>query len=254
MNYLNNFSDFTGKYSPVGVFDSGYGGLTILNYIKNQFPDYDFIYLGDNSRAPYGNLSDSNIINYSKQSIDYLFSLGCCKVIIACNTASSKKELNIKNTINIIKPTIDFISNFDNVAVLSTTSTFESGVYNSSSLIVKDCPMWVSLIESGYHNTFAGKEIIKKDLKDLFRDNPEIETILLGCTHFNLLKNYIGEIYPNVKILTQDKILSEYLKISDINCSKNGTIKYLTTEDPGEFDEEAKEFLGLTINSERIYL
>jgi len=252
MNYLNKFSDF-GKYSPVGVFDSGYGGLTILNSIKNQFPDYDFIYLGDNSRSPYGNLSDSDVINYSKQAIDYLFSLGCCKVIIACNTASSKKELNTENTISIVQPTIEFISKFDKIAVLST-STFESGVYNIPGVVVKDCPMWVSLIESGYHNTLSGKEIIKKDLKDLFRDNPDIEVILLGCTHFNLLKNYIKEIYPDLKILSQDKILSDYLKVSDINCSKSGTIKYLTTEEPKEFDQESKEFLGLQINSERIYL
>jgi len=251
MNYISNFGSFLGKYSPIGVFDSGYGGLTILKELKQRHPDYDFIYLGDNSRSPYGNLSDTEVINNSKQAISYLFNIGCCEVIIACNTASSKKELIGKNIISIITPTLEQISKFDNLGVLATTSTVNSGVYNKPGITQKDCPLWVSLIESGYHKTKSGEEIIKKDLQELFRLNPNIKNILLACTHFNLVKDIISKFYPQIRIITQDKILADYLS-SD--CSKNGTVKYLTTEDSNEFDSECKDFIGMNINSERVFL
>jgi glutamate racemase len=256
MNHLNSFDNFN-KNSPIGIFDSGYGGLVILNKLQSSFPDIDFIYLGDNLRAPYGNLPDNKVIEYSTQAIEYLFSLGCCKVILACNTASSKKELLKNNIIGIIEPTIKKLNNITNnkhIGILATKNTIDSNVYKSLDGVVNQqaCPLWVSLIENGLYKTPSGLEIINKDLKSLLDKDSEIDTILLGCTHFNLISDIIQSIVGDINIVSQDDVLIDYVR--DIKCSKNGYTKYLTTQNSKEFDIESNELLNRNIKSETIYL
>lgn len=252
MKHLKLFLEFNQEYKPIGIFDSGYGGLFILVSIKKQLPKTDFIFLGDNLTAPYGELPKSEIKSLTHKGINKLKELGCQTVIVACNTACT--VLNDSNVINIIKPTIDFVSQMDYnyLGILGTTTTIQSNIYQEAlpNSIGLDCPNWATLVETGEYNTERGLQIIQSDLRKLFRLNSHIDTILLACTHYIILKDIIAEFYPDVVLISQDEIISDL--VTNLDCSINGSCQYLTTGDSEEFDNETSELLGINIKSKKI--
>ena len=269
---------------PIGVFDSGYGGLTVLADIRDRLPRYDYLYLGDNARAPYGSRSFEVVYEYTLEAVNELFSRGCSLVILACNTASAKALRTIqqndlpkidskKRVLGVIRPSTEIIGDLTktgHVGILATEGTVKSesylielSKYSPQTKVVQfACPMWVPLIENQQHETDAGKLFIKNDVNQLLVKDPEIDVIVLACTHYPILKEFIESIVPpTIKVVSQGKIvaqkLEEYLsKHSDIeiNCSKNGLVKFLTTENSLEFDRKASVFFGNTIESVHIKL
>jgi glutamate racemase len=269
--------------NPIGVFDSGYGGLTILSEIRKNLPEYDFLYLGDNARAPYGNRSFEIVYEYTLEAVKLLFNQGCHLVILACNTASAKALRTIqqqdlphlaphKRVLGVIRPSaeeIGLLTHTKHVGILATEGTVQSQSYVmelqkfSPEIVVNQhaCPLWVPLIENHKHDSAAGKEIISEDLKTLLAKDTKIDAIVLGCTHYPLVQNYLQSIVnKEIKIISQGAIvvkkLQEYLKNHpeiDSNCSKNGTVKYLTTEENHIFDQNAASFLGIEVHSESIH-
>lgn len=269
--------------TPIGVFDSGYGGLTILSEIRKKMPEYDFLYLGDNARAPYGNRSFEIVYEYTLEAVKLLFNQGCHLVILACNTASAKALRTIqqqdlphlaphKRVLGVIRPSaeeIGLLTHTKHVGILATEGTVQSQSYVmelqkfSPEIVVNQhaCPLWVPLIENHKHDSAAGKEIISEDLKALLAKDPKIDAIVLGCTHYPLVQNYLQSIVnQEIKIISQGSIvakkLQEYLKNHpeiDSNCSKNGNVKYLTTEENHIFDQNAASFLGIEVQSESIH-
>lgn len=252
MKHLKLFLEFNQEYNPIGIFDSGYGGLFILESIKKQLPESDFIFLGDNLTAPYGKLPKSEIKSLTNKGIDKLKQLGCKTIIVACNTACT--VLDDSDVINIIKPTINFVSQIDYnyLGILGTTTTIKSNIYQEAlpNSIGLDCPNWATLVETGEYNSESGLQIIKSDLERLFELNNQIDTILLACTHYIILKDIIAEFYPDVKLISQDEIIADLVTNSD--CSKNGNCKYFTTGDSEEFDDETRELLGINIKSKTV--
>lgn len=272
------------KDGPIGVFDSGYGGLTVLSDIHERLPQYDFLYLGDNARAPYGTRSFDVVYEYTLEAVNELFSRGCALVILACNTASAKALRTIqkndlpktdpsKRVLGVIRPTTEVIGDLTrtgHVGILATEGTVNSESYiielakysPQTKVVQHACPMWVPLIENHQHKTAAGQLFIQDDVKTLLDKDPEIDVIVLACTHYPILKEYIQSIVPNsVNVISQGKIvaekLEEYLKKhSEIEskCSKSGQIDFLTTEKASEFDKNASIFFGETIMSTHIKL
>jgi glutamate racemase len=270
--------------APIGVFDSGVGGLTILKNFRQELPQYDYIYIGDNARAPYGTRSFEVIYEYTLEAVEKFFSMGCSLVILACNTASAKALRTIqqkdlpgmgthKRVLGVIRPTTENISQYTtskHVGILATQGTVKSESYVieihkfSPDIIVTQeaCPMWVPLVEGNEYETEGGKYFIQKHLDQLFKKDPKIDTLVLGCTHYPLLINEIKKYIPaGVKIISQGEIVAHQLKDYlgrypeiEKNCSKNGTIKYFTTEDPENFKEKAGIFLEEKIEVEHIQL
>ena len=268
--------------APIGVFDSGYGGLTVLSEIRKILPEYDFIYLGDNARAPYGNRSFDVVYDFTLEAVNFLFSKGAPLVIIACNTASAKALRSIqqndlpkisseKRVLGVIRPSTEEIGALTytkHVGILGTTGTIQSGSYEIElkkfapeiTVTQHACPMWVPLIENNRHNSIAGKMFIEEDVKALMEKDPLIDTIILACTHYPVIKTYIQEILGNkVKVVAQGPIVAEklvdYLKRHlEIECklTKNGTIRYFTTENNLVFNEKASQFLEEMIHSEHV--
>jgi glutamate racemase len=268
--------------TPIGVFDSGYGGLTVLSEIRKILPEYDFIYLGDNARAPYGNRSYDVVYDFTLEAVNFLFSKGAPLVIIACNTASAKALRSIqqndlpqisseKRVLGVIRPSteeIGALTNTKHVGILGTTGTIQSGSYEIElkkfapeiTVTQHACPMWVPLIENNRHNSIAGKMFIEEDVKALMEKDPLIDTIILACTHYPVIKTHIQEILGNkVKVVAQGPIVAEklvdYLKRHlEIECklTKNGTIRYFTTENNLVFNEKASQFLEEMIHSEHV--
>jgi glutamate racemase len=268
--------------APIGVFDSGYGGLTVLSELRKILPEYDFIYLGDNARAPYGNRSYDVVYDFTLEAVNFLFSKGAPLVIIACNTASAKALRSIqqndlpkisseKRVLGVIRPSteeIGALTNTKHVGILGTTGTIQSGSYEIElkkfapeiTVTQHACPMWVPLIENNRHNSNAGKMFIEEDVKALMDKDPLIDTIILACTHYPVIKTHIQEILGNkVKVVAQGPIVAEklvdYLKRhQEIECklTKNGTIRYFTTENNLVFNEKASQFLEEMIHSEHV--
>ncbi|MEY4571529.1 MAG: glutamate racemase [Bacteroidota bacterium] len=271
------------KKSPIGVFDSGYGGLTILSEIRKRLPEYDFLYLGDNARAPYGNRSFEIVYEYTLEAVKLLFEQGCHLVILACNTASAKALRSIqqqdlptlapqKRVLGVIRPSteeIGLLTATKHVGILATEGTVQSKSYElelqkfAPDIIVNQhaCPLWVPLIENHKHNSEAGKKIISEDLFTLLAKDSKIDTIVLGCTHYPLVQNYLETLVESkIKIVSQGAIVADKLALYlqnhpeiDLNCSKNGTIKYWTTEESRIFDQNAASFLGIEIQSKSIH-
>jgi glutamate racemase len=269
--------------SPIGVFDSGYGGLTILSEIRKKLPEYDYLYLGDNARAPYGNRSFDIVYEYTLEAVKLLFSRGCHLVILACNTASAKALRTIqqqdlpsldpnKRVLGVIRPSTEEIvqlTKSKHVGVLATEGTVQSRSYIlelqkfAPEIVVNQhaCPLWVPLIESNKHNSDAGKNIISEDVFTLLSKDPKIDTIVLGCTHYPLVQDFLESLVStNVKIVSQGDIvarkLDHYLKNHaeiEKKCSKNNSVHYLTTEDSKVFNENAARFLGINIQSETVH-
>lgn len=270
--------------SPIGIFDSGYGGLTILSDLKKRLPEYDYLYLGDNARAPYGPRSFDVVYQFTLEAVNYLFEQGCELVILACNTASAKALRTIqqndlplmaphKRVLGVIRPTSEVIGNYSenkHVGILATEGTIKSDSYRLEiakffpelEINQKSCPMWVPLIENQLHEEEGGKWFIKRDIQRLLEKDPKIDTLLLGCTHYPLVAPIVREIVgEGVKVITQGEIVADSLKVyldrhSSMNqrCSKNGTITYLTTETAEDFDKRASTFLKEPIRSNHVIL
>ena len=264
---------------PIGIFDSGYGGLTVMKEIIRQLPEYDYIYLGDNARAPYGNRSFDTVYQYTLQCVQWFFSQGCSLVILACNTASAKALRSIqqkdlpeiapdKRVLGVIRPTAEVIGTFtesNSVGVLATSGTVLSGSYpieiNKFFPAVKvyqeACPLWVPLVENNEHTGHGADYFVKKNINELFEKGEDIDVILLGCTHYPLLKEKIQEYLPiGVKLISQGEIVAESLanylvrhpEISQ-RCSKAGERQFFTTDSAGDFDDHAQLFFGEEIKS-----
>lgn len=269
---------------PIGVFDSGYGGLTILSEIRKNLPQYDYLYLGDNARAPYGTRSYDVVYEYTLQAVRELFDRGCHLVILACNTASAKALRTIqqndlprmapdKRVLGVIRPSTEILGELTatgHVGVLATEGTVRSESYVielhkfSPDTVVNQhaCPMWVPLIENNRHFSEAGKLFIREDAETLLKTDPLIDVILLGCTHYPILQSYLEQIIPpQIKIVSQGAIvarsLEDYLQRHpelDVHCSKNGKIDFLTSENSLAFDTKASAFIGTPVKSSHVTL
>jgi glutamate racemase len=270
--------------APIGIFDSGYGGLTILADIKKKLPEYDFLYLGDNARAPYGTRSFEVVYKFTLEAVLELFARGCELVIIACNTASAKALRNIqqkdlpllgenKRVLGVIRPSTEMIGTLthtNHVGILATEGTIKSNSYQLEiakfypdiRVVQQACPMWVPLIENNYHETVAGKIIIQEDVEKLLKKDKAIDTIILGCTHYPIIKTFIESIVPKgVKIIAQgslvaDKLAKYLIRHPDLEerCSKHSSMHFLTSENASDFDKNASHFIGFDVKSERISL
>ena len=269
---------------PIGIFDSGYGGLTILEKIRTQLPDNDFIYLGDNARTPYGTRSFDVVYKYTLQCVTKLFEMGCPLVILACNTASAKALRTIqqmdlplidpsRRVLGVIRPTVEAVGKITqnkHIGLLATTGTVQSDsypleikkLYNDIIISSEACPMWVPLIENNEHNAPGADYFVKQNIENLLQTDPLIDTVMLGCTHYPLLENKIKKQLPsNVKVVSQGEIiaesLSQYLNRHpemDERCSKNRNCEYFTTESVTKFSTSASLFLKDTIQAKHLDL
>ena len=268
--------------SPIGVFDSGYGGLTVLKEIVRQLPEYDYIYLGDNARAPYGNRSFDTVYHYTLQCVKWFFEQGCSLVILACNTASAKALRTIqqndlpgiapgKRVLGVIRPTAEVIGTFSetkNVGILGTNGTVVSDSYPMEiakffpdlKVFQEACPMWVPLVENEEYKSHGADFFVKKNLHSIFEKGESIDVILLACTHYPLLKEKIEEYLPvGVKLVSQGEIvadsLANYLHRHpeiDLQCSKNGQRSFYTTDSTQDFDNHAAIFYGEPVKSKHV--
>ena len=260
----------------IGVFDSGYGGLTILDKIREKMPEYDYIYLGDNARTPYGTRSFEVVYNFTLQAVRKLFELGCPLVILACNTASAKALRSIqqidlpqiapwKRVLGVIRPTVDCIGEMTttrHIGVLATTGTIKSESYPLEvrklfpdiTITGEACPMWVPLVENNESQSEGADYFIRQHIERLLQKDPLIDTILLGCTHYPLLMDKIREFTPShIRIIAQGEYVAESLQDylrrhpeMDNLCSQGGTCRFLTTESEQKFKESASIFLSQT--------
>jgi glutamate racemase len=268
---------------PIGIFDSGYGGLTILKEIRKVLPEYDYIYLGDNARSPYGTRSFATVYQYTRQCVQWFFEQGCPLVILACNTASAKALRTIQQTdllrypekrvLGVIRPTSEIIGSFSktaNVGILATPGTVSSDSYvleinkffPQIRVLQQACPMWVPLIENGETDNPGADFFFRKGVEELFAQCPDIDTILLGCTHYPLIEARIRSLLPQkVTLIAQGNIvaksLEDYLqRHGEIarNCAREGKTRFVTTDDPHTFDIQAAKFYGEPIRSEHLDL
>lgn len=258
---------------PIGVFDSGYGGLTILDKIRKHMPEYDYIYLGDNARTPYGTRSFEVVYEFTLQAVEKLFELGCPLVILACNTASAKalrtiQQMNLptidptRRVLGVIRPTAECIGELTesrHVGILATAGTIKSESYLMEvnklypDIVVtgEACPMWVPLVENNEYHSEGADYFVKKHINNLLQKDPLIDTIILGCTHYPLLIEKIKEFTPShIQIVAQGDYVAESLKDylyrhpeMDVRCTKNRTCQFLTTESKDKFEESASIFL-----------
>lgn len=271
------------RKSPIGFFDSGYGGLTVLSDVRQVLPEYDYLYLGDNARAPYGTRSFDVVYEYTWECVKELLDRGCDLVIVACNTASAKalrtiQQVNLvdypgKRVLGVIRPSAEVIGKFSkskHIGVLATEGTVNSNSYILEihkffpELIVHQhaCPLWVPLVENNEYNSNEGKGFIKKDIEKLLAKSPDIDTVILGCTHYPIIQDIIESFLPpNIKVLSQGPIIAYSLKQYLLRhtwlvkkLSTKQQIHFLTTESTIEFDTNVKRILGLDIQSEHITL
>ena len=269
---------------PIGVFDSGYGGLTILKEIRQLLPQYDYIYLGDNARAPYGPRSFDVVYRFTLEAVRYLFSQGCRLVILACNTASAEALRTIqqndlpkidptRRVLGVIRPTVERLgelSRSGNIGVLGTKGTVRSQSYDmeiaklypSFTTTSEACPMWVPLVENHEATSPGADYFIDKYISALLSQNRQIDTILLACTHFPILYPKIRQrVNEAINVVCQGEIVAEsladYLKRHpemETRCSKGGTCRYLTTENPQSFSSLASIFLDQPVEVSHIDL
>ena len=273
----------------IGIFDSGYGGLTILNKIRQLLPEYDYLYLGDNARAPYGTRSFDVIYEYTLQAVNYLHEQGCNLIILACNTASAKALRTIQQrdinpdevrVLGVIRPTAEVVparTRTKHIGVLATPGTVASESYvlellkQDPTLVVTQqaCPMWVPLIEAGEHLSEGADYFVEKYLNELLERDPEIDTIILGCTHYPLIQDkieaYLSQTNRHISIVSQGEIvahsLADYLRrhpeiVERISSPLRGRSGggFLTTESADKFSDSASLFLSEPIEAEHIEL
>jgi glutamate racemase len=272
------------NYHPIGVFDSGYGGLTVLKEIVKELPQYDYLYLGDNARAPYGTRSFETVYQYTLESVEKLFSMGCHLVILACNTASAKALRTIqqndlpliaphKRVLGVIRPTTEIVGNYSktgHVGILGTTGTVNSESYPKEiakffpklKVSQEACPMWVPLVENNEYESAGADIFIQENLNHLMQKDDKIDTIILGCTHYPLLIKKIKQFLPeHITLLSQGEIVAKGLKDYlnrhpeiETNCSKGKNISFFTTDDAKNFDEHASIFFDSEVKSKNLIL
>jgi glutamate racemase len=269
---------------PIGVFDSGYGGLTILSEIRNRLPMYDYIYLGDNARAPYGTRSFDIVYEFTLQAVKSLFDMGCQLVILACNTASAKALRTIqmndlplidpqRRVLGVIRPTAEIVGSMTHtrhIGVLATPGTVKSESYRLEvtklspdiTVTAEACPLWVPIVENNEANDAGADYFVKKNINNLLTADPLIDTIILGCTHYPLLLPKIREFTPQgVALLPQGETvansLADYLQRHpemECRCTRGGQCSYFTTEAEDKFRESASIFLSEEIEARHITL
>ncbi len=277
---MNNLSK--PAFSPIGIFDSGYGGLTILDEIRKELPEYDFLYLGDNARTPYGTRSFDVVYKFTLQCVEFLFRQGCHLVILACNTASAKALRTIqqndlpgidpkKRVLGVIRPTAEIIGDLTktrHIGLFATSGTVHSNsypleiqkIFPDVEVVSEACPMWVPLIENNEHLHAGADYFVKKHTDNLMKTDNRIDTVILGCTHYPLLKEKIEDALPKgVQVISQGEIVAKSLKDylrrhpeMDEKCSKGATTRYLTTENPEKFSSSASIFLSEDIQAEHV--
>lgn len=269
---------------PIGVFDSGYGGLTILRRIREILPQYDYLFLGDNARAPYGSRSFEIVYQFTLEAVKALFSYGCRLVIIACNTASAKALRTIqqndlphldatRRVLGVIRPTVEAIGSLTktrHVGLLATAGTVNSRSYNLElkklcpdiTVTGQACPLWVPIIENNEHNSPGADYFVKEYIDALLARGPEIDTIILGCTHYPLMLDKIRQYTPpGIRLVPQGEYvapsLARYMERHpdmEARCTRQGTCRYLTTESAALFRKSASVFLGYDIEASQIAL
>jgi glutamate racemase len=268
---------------PIGVFDSGYGGLTVLKEIVKALPQYNYLYLGDNARAPYGTRSFETVYRYTLEAVQWLFDQDCPLVILACNTASAKALRTIqqkdlpamgtdKKVLGIIRPTTEVIGSYTQsgaVGILATTGTVQSDSYRIEiekffpqvKVVQEACPMWVPLVENNEHQGPGADYFIEKHLENLLSKERDIDTILLACTHFPLLVNKIRQFVPSgVKVISQGEIVASSLQFYlerhpeiEEKCTKQGHYTFFTTDSPEDFNNHASLFFGKPVSSRQLH-
>lgn len=268
----------------IGVFDSGYGGLTILREMQALLPQYDYLYLGDNARAPYGTRSFDIVYDFTRQAVEELFDRGCNLVILACNTASAKALRSIqqkllpgkypgRRVLGVIRPTVEAVGNVTgtrHIGLLATPGTVRSHSYrmeleklhSGMAITETECPMWVPLIETGEAAGEGADYFVRKYIGNVLKEDPEIDTLVLGCTHYPLLMPKIMKAVPEgISVMAQGETVALSLKDylarhpeMDALCTKGGSVKFLTTEISERFDALAGLFISNTVRSERITL
>lgn len=271
------------KKFPIGVFDSGYGGLTILSAIRKLLPEYDYVYLGDNARSPYGTRSFDVINDFTLQAVRYLFSEGCPLVILACNTASAKalREIQQKylptsedpsrRVLGVIRPTAEVVGNVTDtkhIGIMATPGTISAQSYEVElaklfpdvSVHGQACPMWVPLVEYGESNGEGADFFVQKYLNELLEQDKQIDSIVLACTHYPLLRPKIEQYLPEgITLLSQGELVATSLKdylhrhpeMND-RLTQGGSIRYLTTECPDKFGDLASIFVDEEVNATRV--
>ncbi len=270
--------------SPIGVFDSGFGGLTVLRQFVSKLPQYDYLYLGDNARSPYGNRSFETVYQYTLQCVKWLLQQNCPLIILACNTASAKALRTIQQNdlhklwpsarvLGVIRPTTEVIGNYsssNHIGILATNGTVQSNSYvleiekafPQLTVVQEACPMWVPLVENGEHLNEGADYFIKKHLNNILAANPKVDALLLACTHYPLLQNKIRHHLPaHIKLISQGEIvansLQDYLERHpqiEENLSKRGDRLFYTTDSTKEFNEKATLFFGEHITSQHTLL
>ncbi|MCS3168312.1 glutamate racemase [Bacteroides fragilis] len=271
-------------YGPIGVFDSGYGGLTILSKIREALPEYDYIYLGDNARTPYGTRSFEIVYEFTLQAVNKLFEMGCHLVILACNTASAKALRTIqmndlpnidpdRRVLGVIRPTAECIGSMTqtrHVGILATAGTIKSESYplevhklfEDIKVSGEACPMWVPLVENNEANGEGADFFIRKYIDNLLAKDRQIDTLVLGCTHYPILLPKIQKFIPQgVKVVAQGEYVATSLKDylhrhpeMDMKCTREGKCRFYTTEAEDKFIESASMFLNENITVQRITL
>jgi glutamate racemase len=267
---------------PIGVFDSGFGGLTVLREIEKSLPQYDFMYLGDNARAPYGNRSFEIIHRYALEAVTWLLNKKCSLIIIACNTASAKALRTIqqmdlpklapdRRVLGIIRPVTEIIGNLSSskhIGILGTAGTVLSNSYAIEinkffpDLVVTQeaCPLWVPIVENDEFDSQGADFFIKKHINAILKNDPAIDTLVLGCTHYPLLISKIQKFLPkNIQLVSQGAIVAKGL-VDYLNrhpeidgvCTKNKTREFYTSETSENFDRLAAIFYGSKVNSSHV--
>lgn len=269
---------------PIGIFDSGYGGLTILKAIRELLPQYDYAYLGDNARAPYGTRSFDIVYQFTRQAVLKLFEMGCQLVVLGCNTASAKALRSIqqndlpnidplRRVLGVIRPTAEVVGKLTetkHVGILATPGTIKSDSYNIEinklwpelSVTGVACPLWVPIVENNEATGAGADYFVKKRIDHILWLDPDIDTLILGCTHYPILMPKIKQYVPEgIKIVSQGEYVAESLKDylarhtdMDARCTKNGTVRYYTTENADKFKEAARIFITEDIQVEHIDL
>ena len=272
------------KGNPIGVFDSGFGGLTVLKQLVKTLPQYDYLYLGDNARAPYGSRSFDVVYNYTLQCVEWFFKKGCSLVIIACNTASAKalrtiqqndlpKISNQNRVLGVIRPTAEIIGKYSKtnaIGILGTAGTIQSESYLIEinkffpriKVFQQACPLLAPLIEYDEYDNAGANYFVKKYLDELMQQSNDIDTILLACTHYPLLLNKFRQLTNGkIKIISQGEVVAQSLRDYlnrhpeiEMKCSKTKKLEFFTTDDPNYFDKHGKAFFGKQIQSKHVSL
>ena len=281
MSKTNKFPQSPG---PIGIFDSGYGGLTILRQIRSLMPQYDYLYLGDNARAPYGTRSFDIVYEFTLQAVRFLFEQGCHLVILGCNTASAKALRSIqqndlpqmgpeRRVLGVIRPTVEVVGNISqsrHVGIMATMGTIRSATYDLEiaklhpdiKVTGEACPMWVPLVENDEYDSPGADYFVKKNIDNLLSRDPKIDSVILGCTHYPLLLNKIRKYMPpGVHVIEQGFYVADSLRdylnrhpemAKMVTC--DGTTRFLTTEQAEEFQSKAATFMNESLTAKRVYL